>query len=56
MLSPVEALQFKEAVMHCFNNKEFKEQWKRLREITVMNKEACSLFIRDVRDLIWDRV
>ena len=46
MLSPIDAVQFKEVVMCCFDNKEFRSNWERLRKKSLNNKKAFDLDAR----------
>ena len=49
-------MNFKECVMWCYDNKEYRSNWERLRQKKLQNEKAMRLFIKDVRCLIWDRV
>ncbi len=51
-------MNFKETVMACYDNKEYRANWERLRKIRLheKNEKALKLFIQDVKDLIWDRI
>lgn len=56
-MSPIEAIGFSKCVMTCFDNKEFRENWERLRRLRLNhNKKTMTRFIKDVRDLVWDRL
>ena len=56
MLSPAESISFEKCVWAAFNDKEYVSQWERLRERKLTGNKAIGLFIRDVRDLIFDRL
>ena len=51
-------MNFKETVMACFENKEYRKNWERLRKTTLheKNEKGMKLFIEDVKNLIWDRL
>jgi hypothetical protein len=49
-------MSFDEVVMYCFDNKEFVSNWERLRKIKLHGKKAMMLFIKDVRNLVWERL
>jgi len=56
MMSPIEAIGFHKTVMDTFNISEFVSNWERLRETSLQGKEAMNLFIKDVRNMVWDRL
>jgi hypothetical protein len=56
MLSPIEAVEFKKVVMSCYDNKEFRMNWERLRKKSIRSKKGMDTFIKDVRNLVWDRL
>ena len=56
MLSPKEAAIFAKMVMICYGNKEFRENWERLRKRQIHGKKNMALFISDVRELVFDRL
>ena len=49
-------MNFPETVMACFDNKEFRSNWERLRKKTLRGEKAMLLFIKDIQDLVWDRL
>jgi hypothetical protein len=49
-------MNFRETVLWAFDNKEFVHNWERLRKMKLHGKKAMIRFIRDVKDLIWDRI
>jgi hypothetical protein len=49
-------MNFKECVMFVFDNKEYVKNWERLRKTPLRGKKAMNLFIKDIRNLIWDRM
>jgi len=50
-------MTFKEVVLFCFDNKEYRQNWERLMGKKLHNNpKAMIQFIKDVRDLIWDKV
>jgi hypothetical protein len=48
-------MNFKDVVLATFDNKEFVTNWERLREKKLTPK-TMRLFIKDVKNLIWDRL
>ena len=49
-------MNFKECILFAFDNKEFVTNWERLRKRRLRGKRAMLLFIRDVKDFVWDRI
>ena len=49
-------MNFKECVLAVFDNKEYVQNWERLRKIKLGDKKSMRLFIKDVRNLFWDRM
>lgn len=49
-------MNFNEVVMFCFDDKNFVKQWERLRNLKLHGKKAMNLFIKDVRNLVWERL
>ena len=50
-------MTFKETVLFCFDDKEYRRGWERLREKKLSNNpKTMRLFIKDVKNLIWDRI
>ena len=56
MLSPKESIGFKKCVLSAFDNKEFVKEWERLRGMPICNTTSMRKFVRDVREIIWDRL
>lgn len=56
MLSPIECIGFEKCVMVAFDNKEYVSNWERLRGKKLSGATAMRLFIKDVRNLLWDRM
>ena len=56
MQSLEESVQFKELVSMVFDNKEYVRNWERLRGKRLLSEKSMKLFIKDVRDLFWDRL
>jgi hypothetical protein len=50
-------MNFKETVLFCYDQKEFRSNWERLRKIKFSsNPKIMKLFIKDIKDLVWDRM
>jgi len=50
-------MNFYETVLYCFDNKEYVDNWRRLRKVSLpWNNKKFKLFISDVENLIWDRI
>jgi hypothetical protein len=50
-------MNFKETVLYCFDNKEFRTNWERIRQRKLTNNpKAIKLFIKDIRNWIWNRI
>jgi hypothetical protein len=51
-------MNFAECVMACFDNREFLKNWERLRKKRIRegSTEEMRLFIKDVKELVWDRL
>ncbi len=43
-------------VLYCFNSDEYLKNWERLRGLKCDNPKAMLRFIKDVKDLVWDRI
>jgi hypothetical protein len=56
MLSPKEAVLFSRIVMICYDNVEFRTNWEKLRKMPLKGKKAMTLFIKDVREIVFDRL
>lgn len=56
MMSPYEAIGFEKCVLVTFDNKEFVENWEKLRGIKLSGDVAMRLFIEDIRELVWDKL
>lgn len=62
MMPPSEAPDFARCVMRCYDLKEFRQNWERLRKASLSHpvksqqQKAMKLFIDDVRDIVWDRL
>ena len=55
-MNPFEAIGFQKCVMAAFDNREFVENWERLRRKELKSKKVMNQFISDVRNLIWKRL
>ena len=51
-----ETIIFHKVVMYCYDNKEFRQNWERLRKKQIREKGSMKLFISDVKDIVWDRL
>jgi hypothetical protein len=47
-------MDFKECVLACFDNVEFRSNWERLRQKSLSDHKNLRLFIKDVKNLVWD--